>query len=120
MHRITSWLIVMVALLSAMPVMAEVPRMINYQGWLTDNSGNPFDTTLSITFAIYASSEGGTPIWTELHTIVYVADGAFSVILGSASQETAIPDSVFSDPERYLGIKIGSDSEISPRTRLSQ
>jgi hypothetical protein len=32
---------------------AQVPRLINYQGYITDNSGNPINGTCTIQFSIY-------------------------------------------------------------------
>lgn len=99
----------------AVQVGAAVPQMLNYQGRLTDQGGTPLDTTVSINFTIYNDSIGGRPVWTETLAAVTVTGGSFNVLLGSISP---IPDNVFAEPERYLGITIGSDPEISPRTRL--
>jgi hypothetical protein len=95
---------------------AEVPQMINYQGRLANSSGEPLDTTVAMTFSIYEAGEGGTAIWSETHSIVEVIDGLFSVILGSAG--SPLPDSIFDGEQRYLGITVGTDAELSPRTRL--
>jgi hypothetical protein len=94
---------------------AEVPQMINYQGRLTDSAGAPLDTTVSMRFRIYADSTTSTYLWAETHSSVTVDEGLFNVLLGSG---TAIPDSVFNGSTRYLGIKVGSDSEMTPRRSL--
>jgi hypothetical protein len=104
------------ALSFAVTAMAEVPHMINYQGRLTDDSGNPMDTTISMEFTIYDDSTGGTAVWTETHAAVTVTSGFFNILLGSVSP---ITDTVFSEPERYLGLKVGGDPEISPRIGLA-
>lgn len=95
---------------------ADVPQMINYQGRLVNSSGEPLDTTVSMSFAIYDALTEGSPLWTETHPAVVVNDGLFNVILGSSG--TPLPDSVLAGTGRYLGIKVGTDSELSPRTRL--
>ena len=95
--------------------LADVPEMINYQGRLTDTGGDPVNGTVSITFTIYDDSTGGTAWWTETHATVQVTDGLFNVILGSTEP---LVDTVFADPERYLGIAVDGDPEIDPRTRL--
>ena len=45
---------------------AQVPRTVNYQGYLTDSGGNPVDTTLSgpvqMIFTIYDDGTAGTAI----------------------------------------------------------
>ncbi|MDH4223530.1 MAG: tail fiber domain-containing protein [candidate division Zixibacteria bacterium] len=94
---------------------AEVPKMINYQGKITRPSGALVDTTTSVVFSIYADSIGGTALWTETQTSVGVQYGVFSVLLGSV---TPIPDSVFDGNVRYLGVKVGNDSEMTPRRTI--
>lgn len=94
---------------------AGVPQLMNYQGHLTDASGSLVDTTVSMTFTVYDDSTGGSPIWTETHSTVVVTEGGFNVLLG---KYTAAPDTVYQDPIRWLGIVVGSDPEIEPRTRL--
>ena len=99
-------------------VLSDSPKMISYQGQLTDSTGSPIDTTVSITFTIYNAATAGNIKWTENHTSVIVSEGLFSVILGAGSPPIPIEDSVFNQPERYLGITVGGDTEISPRTQM--
>lgn len=94
--------------------MAEVPSLINYQGMLTDASGNPMNATVSIQFRIYGTATGGTALWEETQSVT-VLNGLFNVLLGSVNP---IPSEVFNGSERYLGITVGSDSEMLPRKRL--
>ncbi|MFH1893910.1 MAG: hypothetical protein ABIK83_14655 [Candidatus Zixiibacteriota bacterium] len=95
---------------------AAVPQMINYQGRLTGPDGTPIDATVSITFTIWDQLTDGASYWTETHASVLVTDGLFNVILGGSTEP--IDDSVFVDPDRYLGIAVNGDPEIEPRTRL--
>ncbi len=92
----------------------NVPPLINYQGVLTDVSGNLITGTVSIQFSIYEVATGGTVLWRETQS-VSVMNGLFSVLLGSVNP---IPYNVFSGGERYLGLKVGGDPEMSPRKRL--
>lgn len=62
----------------------SIPHMINYQGMLTDNSGNPLTGNFDITFRIYNASSDGTLRWEETHYAVTVTNGLFNVILGNA------------------------------------
>jgi hypothetical protein len=94
---------------------AQVPDMINYQGVLTASDGSPIDTTVQMMFRMYADSTTSTYLWTETHGSVRVEGGTFNVLLGSG---TSIPDSVFSGSIRYLGLTVGSDSEMTPRRPL--
>ncbi|MFQ6008616.1 MAG: hypothetical protein ACE5K8_06645 [Candidatus Zixiibacteriota bacterium] len=95
---------------------ASVPGMINVQGKLTDQSGQPVpDAIYGITFSIYDVSSGGSALWQETR-MVDVTDGLFSILLG---QSVAIPPSLFDDTALWLGIKVGAESEMTPRQRLS-
>ncbi|MGH8003649.1 MAG: tail fiber domain-containing protein, partial [Limisphaerales bacterium] len=93
-----------------------VPQFINFQGVVKDSAGNtPAVDMLSVTFTIYDAPLGGTALWTETQSITIVAGGLFSVLLGSTSP---IPDSVFADTVRWLGIKVETDPEMLPRQQL--
>jgi len=99
---------------------AQAPNLLNYQGKLT-TAGTPASGSFNITFSIYATLTGGTALWTETQNNVPVANGGvFNVTLGSASGSSGIPSSVFTGSgERYLGIKVGTDPEMTPRFRLT-
>jgi len=115
----TSFLIttvlVAILLVTAQVSFAAVPQMINYQGRLTDPGGAALDTTVSMDFAIYDDSTGSVLKWAETHPSVMVVGGTFSIILGTT---VPIDDSVFNQPDRWLGVAVGGDPEIEPRTRL--
>ena len=108
----------MSVLVFASLAVAEVPRAISYQGRLTDGSGSPLDTTVSMVFTIYDDSTGSGSKWSETHPSVSVVDGLFNVILGRGTSPVPIEDSVFNQPDRWLGITVGSDPELIPRTQL--
>jgi microcystin-dependent protein len=99
-----------------------IPQLINYQGTLTDTSGNPVaDGQYGVVFNIYDVPTGGTSLWAEIwnNTTVPVTaiKGNFNAMLGT---HTPIPLSFFNDhPVTYLGIKVGNDSEMAPRQRIS-
>jgi len=108
------------AVLSTMAVpaaaLAVVPGLINYQGTLTDEYGTALDTTVAMAFSIYDDSTGGNLIWTETQPVVAVENGLFNVLLGRVN---TIDDSVFGDPDRWLGVQAGGDPEMSPRERFA-
>ncbi len=85
---------------------ADIPKLINYQGMLTDESGGPLDGTPDITFRIYNAPSGGTMRWDETHYSVPVTDGLFNVILGS---ESGGIDVDFSE-EYWLEIEVNNDT----------
>lgn len=92
-----------------------VPPQMTYQGRLLDDSGNPLTGTFEMQFTIYSDPDGTSPIWTENYPAVSVTNGLFSVILGSVNP---LEVHLFDGSERWLGIRVGSDDEIRPLTRL--
>jgi len=67
----------------------DIPQLINYQGKLTDGSGNPITGARDMTFRLYG---GVTQFWTETQTGVSVSNGVFNVLLGSGTPIGSIPD----------------------------
>ena len=96
-------------------LLGSPPKTIAYQGKLTDFSGVAIDTACDITFQLYRSSSGGTPIWSETHLDVPVHKGLFDVILGSV---VPFPDSVDFSEQYYLQLVVGGEI-LSPRIPLS-
>jgi hypothetical protein len=92
------------------------PELINYQGKLMDSGGTPLSGTYSITFRIYNQQTGGTALWNETHSSVQVQDGTFNILLGSVSP---FPATLFDSDTRWLALKVGSDPEMTPRSRIT-
>jgi hypothetical protein len=111
-------LMVVMSLLFVLPTNAQFNPEINYQGKLTDSSGVAVpDGTYQMVFRLYTAPTGGTAIWTETLSganEVSVANGLFSVMLGSTSALTAVDF----NQTLYLGVTIESDSEMTPRKVL--
>jgi hypothetical protein len=104
------------ALLTTCVASASDSLLVNYQGRLTNSNGDPLDTTVAMAFGIYDSPSAPAALWVETHASVSVAEGLFNIVLGSVKN---LPDSIFTDADRYLGITVGGDDEISPRTLLT-
>ncbi|MCI0530361.1 MAG: hypothetical protein L0Y74_00175, partial [candidate division Zixibacteria bacterium] len=96
---------------------ADVPQLISYQGNLTDSVGIPLaNNNYSVLFTVYNSGTFGVSKWSETQNVSTDAQGRFSVMLGSVNP---IDDTVFNQPDRWLGIKVGADPEMIPRTRIA-
>ncbi len=92
-----------------------VPDKVSFEGYLADNSGNPIaDGNYDITFSLYDVSANGTPLWTEQQPVT-VTSGLYSVQLGII---TPLDPSHF-EGERWLGIRVGTDTEMTPRIPVS-
>jgi hypothetical protein len=96
--------------------LADVPGQISYQGTLTDAGGVALDTTVSMTFSLWADSTGPFfKIWEETQPAVEVQVGLFNVRLGSVNPLTEV---LFPGAPRWLQVQVGSDPALSPRQRL--
>ncbi len=115
MKNALTMILIMIIFVATSATMADVPQTINYQGRLTDTGGEPLpDTTLNITFSIYRFS--GELEWTSGPQAVQVTNGVFDYALGS---NVPLGNNIVSRTYScHLGIKIGDDDEIVPRTEL--
>ena len=59
-------------------VNAQTQKLINVQGKLVKN-GQPVNGQKPITFKIYTTATGGTPIWSETQSNVTITNGIFKV-----------------------------------------
>jgi hypothetical protein len=110
------WALVLTIVFLLPCIAFAVPKLINYQGELSDSSGNnPVNGDVSIIFTIYNASTGGDVLWTETQTVT-VTDGVFNVLLGS---QNPILANTFDGNERYLGVKVSTDPEMTPRQQLA-
>jgi hypothetical protein len=111
----------LIALLFCGQAFAALPSSISFQGKLTNPDGtNVADGSYSILFTLYdggTASGGGTSVWSETQSVA-VSGGIFNVQLGSVN--TTLASTVnFNDSPLYLAMKVGSDSEMSPRIQLT-
>jgi hypothetical protein len=94
-------------------VAADVPRLVNFQGVLTDDSDQALQGTYSVTFSVYADSTGGSALWSETLG-VDCQDGLFDVTLG----HQVYLGLDFSE-QYWIGIRVAGDDEMLPRYRVS-
>lgn len=92
---------------------ASVPQTLVHQGRLYDDAGAPVNATLDVEFTIYAGPVDMEALWTATHTVTF-EDGYFSVALGTAEPLDAAIDG----SERFLGITVGNDAEMTPRAAV--
>ncbi|MBI2482155.1 MAG: hypothetical protein HYV76_01135 [Candidatus Vogelbacteria bacterium] len=112
--RVVIFILITITLVTPSITLAVFNQQINYQGKLTDSSNVAVsDGNYSIVFSLYTVSSGGSNVWTETKTVT-VTNGLFSTMLGS---DTAL-SSVDFNQTLYLGVKVGSDSEMTPRKTI--
>ena len=93
---------------------AAVPSTISYQGYITTLSGSPASGPVDITFTLYSSPAGTAVLWTETESAVPLVNGVYSVSLGSVT-----PLNLPFDQQYWLGVKVGTDPEMTPRQALT-
>ena len=67
---------------------ATVPKLINYQGRLTDSNGQPTDANVTITLRIYDAETTGQLTYSENVGTVEVKNGTYSFQFGSSGSST--------------------------------
>ncbi len=102
-------------ILASVSVAQNTPTVINYQSLLTDIDDVPVtDSSYSVLFTIYDAAISGESKWTETRSVT-TTGGLFSILLGSVNP---LLDTVFDGQTRYLGIRIGTDPELTPRIAI--
>jgi len=104
-------LIAILAIVQSRPIAADeaaasngAPGLVSYQGYLTDDAGQPISATATLDFGIYAGDRGGATLWKESHSSVNPLSAA-----------------VFSDTIRYLqtSVDTGGGAVTMPRQQLA-
>lgn len=110
----------------------EVPKLINYQGKLTNAVGAALpDGTYTLRFELFNQAAGGQLVWGETRANVPLVGGLFNILLGGAGatpvEGAAVNDLgfAFGDAERYLQTTIVSgpggdmNQTLTPRQQLA-
>jgi len=108
-----------------------VPKIISYQGRLTNASGSLLGgtgTNYNFRFSLWTATSGGTQLWPSgtscTHTLV-VKEGVFNAGVGDTSECADILDYDFSSRDAvYLQVEVYNSStslweELSPRQRIN-
>ncbi len=115
-NKIKQWLLTIIMLcLFTLPTQAAVPDDLDYQGYLTDSTGSPINSTVSVTFSLYNIELSGIALWSDTQS-VDVSNGLFTVKLGGAG--SPFPLGLFDAP-LWLSLNVAGDGEMSPRITIS-
>lgn len=96
---------------------ADVPRLISYQGKVTDNAGVPLAGPVNLSLRLGTAAVGGILLFAEDHNNVPLRGGIFAVNIG-ANTVGGVPDSALNSAEIWLGVAVNGGAEITPRVRL--
>jgi len=105
--------ILLLLLIQALPLHAQAPRTISYQGVLTSKSGAAIpDGKHILLLALYGSRTGAVVLYSKEDTVV-TTNGYFNTYLDS------IPATITFNSPVYLGVSVDFGSELSPRSLLT-
>jgi len=110
--RMSLFIIIGILCLTAITY-AAIPRVINYQGKLTDKDDNPLSGNFLVTFRFYDSEKAGQAVWEEGH-ILNIKNGVFNVLMGSVK-----PLEIDFNKDLWLTLEVASDGEMAPRIKLA-
>lgn len=107
--------------LLALPAAASasnLPSKINFQGKLVHPvTGEPRNGPVSMTFRLYDAPTNGALLYTEPQSNVPVANGVFSVQIGTV---TGLFPKLFQGASAYLSVQVSPDAlEMEPRQQLN-
>lgn len=93
---------------------AAAPPTLPFQAVVKTAGGAPVTSATPFTFSLYTTASGGTALWSETQTVTPDANGVVAVRLGAVASLAAVP---FDQPY-FVGVKAGSDAEMTPRLAL--
>jgi len=111
MRKINKIIIFVIVLFSLIQIVLAVPNSINIQGKLTDSSDKVKTGTFNFSFGIYDNFTSGNKLYESNITATSDARGLYDVILNNVN--------ISFDKQLYLGIKVATDSEMTPRGNLT-
>jgi hypothetical protein len=92
--------------------------MVKYSAVVLDGSGAPRSGVFTLTFSLYSDPYVGSALWSEQQSVTLDAAGHYTVLLGASA---ALSTGLFpSGEQRWLGVQIGSDPELSRVLLVSQ
>ncbi|GIV53724.1 MAG: hypothetical protein KatS3mg039_0242 [Candidatus Kapaibacterium sp.] len=108
--------LVCLLVLSVTSVFAQIPRVLSYQGILTDPDGRILpDGEYTLTVRLYDRVDATEPIYVEEHRAVAVR-GVVNLLIGTVEP---LPWKLSFDRVYYVGLSINGGEELRPRTMLT-
>ncbi|HPG85005.1 MAG TPA: hypothetical protein PKY55_17125, partial [bacterium] len=92
---------------------AVTSTVVAWQGFLTDNNGNPVTGILPARLSIWSEAGSGTKLWQEEHNLD-VYQGYFTAELGRTIE---LPRTVFEGSPRWIQLEVNGET-LTPRKEL--
>ena len=87
------------------------PRLLKFDGTLTDVSGRPLSGVVGVTTLLYEDERGGAPVWSETQDVQADATGHYTMLLGFATPH-GVPRGLFNWADVYwIGTQISGQEE---------
>ena len=102
----------------------SVPQLINYQGRLTNASGQPLDgVSVDLTFRFYSAETAGALYLTVSQPGVQASKGIYNVLIGSGAitpgTESILAGVFQKHGEVWMSVQVGTDPEMIPRSLIT-
>ena len=91
------------------------PKVLEHQGQVTGSDNTPVSGVVNVTFKLYSSASGGSPVWTQSMPVSFDY-GFYSVELGPGTPE--LSEELFDTSDLYLGVTLEDQDEFVPRHHL--
>jgi hypothetical protein len=110
------FVILAVVLAAATMAFADIPKMISYQGRVTDASGVPVaDGTYTMQFRLFNAEVGGDQRWESGDVSVTTSGGVFNVLLGGSGQPLIL---LHFDEDLWLAVRFEGVDQ-TPRQQMT-
>jgi len=110
------WFAIVLVVVVAAVASAQVPRVLSYQGILTDSQGRILpDGEYQLTIRLYDRVDATEPIYVEEQRVEAVR-GVVNVLIGTVEP---LPWRLTFDRVYYVGISVNGSEELRPRTMLT-
>ena len=111
------WFYVSVAVvLATVSAWAQVPRVLSYQGILTDRDGRILpDGDYELQIRLYDRLDATEPIYSERQRVTS-KHGVVNVLIGTVEP---LPERLTFDRVYYVGVSVNGSAELQPRTMLT-
>lgn len=97
---------------------AGVPRLLTYEGYLTQNGSPVADGQHDLFFRLFTTETGGSPVW-QWSRSVATSGGHFVVTLGDTRLGSpALSETTFSGGDVWIEIAVATSGEVVGRQRV--
>ncbi len=103
------------SLLLTSPALAQVPKLVRYQGQVVDSQGVPLEGPYTLHFRLYDAETAGNMVWDETQTGIPITKGQFSILLGQVASLATVDW----DQPRWLSVQVNGDPELAPRQQIT-